>query len=324
MSFQNLIKSSRQPILSVIIVNWNSLDCLKNCLDALKKDDYFKNFWVYVIDNNSSDDSQRVLQKNYSSWVHLIFNNENLGFSKANNQVLKKVKTKYSLLLNPDTIVQKDAIKNMVLFLEENSQAGACGALLLNPNLTIQKNGFYIKLPSVLQVLFFYTHWKKYSQRSKLLNDYFWEKDLSESQSTMVEQIPGACFLGRTEIFKKIHYLDEDYFLWFEDVELSWQFKKLGYKLFVVPSAKIIHIGGVSFGKWHQELKKEVRFFSSLFIYSSKHFNFLERFLVRIIIYLSYLFLIVSREIKQFYAPTSNRGDFVKHKMEVLKCLLVS
>lgn len=309
--------------LLIVIVNWNSADLVQECLKSIKKNLKLNSYEVYVVDNASADNSIEVISQKFS-WVKLIANQENLGFAKANNQVLKKIKSEYALILNPDTEITLGAIENMLEFLKEHPGVGAVGPVLLNSDRTVQKEGYYRRFPTLLQAVFFYTQLSKFSFKSKFLVSKLWESNFSEKTETEVDQIPGACLLVSTELLKKINYFDEDYPLWFEDVDLCFKIKNLGYKLMLVPQSKVIHIGSGSFNKWQDEVQKQIRFFKSLFIYADKHLNIFSRFIIRFIIIGDLFFLILPKIFRQIQKPNNNRKEFILSKLEVAKCLLVS
>ncbi len=306
--------------LSIVIVNWNSFDLLKKCLQSIKKNVLILNE-VWVVDNNSADKSVEMVKKHFS-WVKLIVNKENLGFAKANNQALKKIRTKYVLILNPDTEVLKGSIEILLNFLEENKQISVCAPLLLNPDKSIQKKGYYRKFPTLLQAIFFYTDLSKYSFKNNFLVNHLWEDSINGKKITEVSQIPGACIFARTNVLKIVGFFNEKYFVWFEDVELCLRLKKLGEKIVVVPESKIIHVGGGTFKKQTDEVAKQSRFFKSMFLFFDLNKNIIERILIRFIIIGNYLYLVTTKGFKQLITPTVDRKEFVKFKWEMLKCLL--
>lgn len=299
--------------ISVVIVNWNTADFLSRCLASLRYSR--QDIQVYVVDNDSSDHSVSVIRKKYP-WVKLLVNKENLGFAKANNQVLKKIKTKYVFILNPDTILLRKTIDILLWFMEKNSEVAACGPILLNPDKTIQKKGYYHKFPSLIQTILFYTVIFQESIKSKFLVKNFWEDEF-KGYPQEVDQIPGACIFARTYLLKKVNFFDEAYLLWFEDVDLCFKLKKVG-RLMLVPDAKLIHFSGAAFEKWTDDSAKQARFYKSLFLFFDKNSNFLTSFLVKLIIVLNFTYLIFTRVIKQVLTPTNDRKIFIYNKVKTL------
>ena len=310
-----------KSILSIVIVNWNTAEYLKVCLQSIRKNLEKGRILIYVVDNASKDDSVRMIKEIFP-WVKLITNTENVGFAKANNQVLKKVSTDYILILNPDTRLTKGSLSKLVDYLSSHPQVAACGPMLLNPNGSIQKKGYYHRLPSLLQAFLFYTEASRLSFKSKFLVKKYWEDELSINHSQEIEQIPGACLLIRNEVLKEVNYFDEDYTLWFEDVDLCFKIKRLGYQLMFIPAIIVFHVGGASFEKWTDDVAKQIRFLKSLFIFFDKHKNYLSRFLIRVIIICNLIYLILTKSVKQIITPANHRKEFIKNKWEAVKCLL--
>jgi len=127
-----------QIILSIIIVNYNAKELLKNCLKSIFQKMKDIDFEVWIIDNASSDGSLEMIKKEFPK-VKIIANKENLGFARANNQAIKKAKSKYIFLLNPDTILLEENFKELIQFVEKHPEAGACGPLVLNKDGTMQR-----------------------------------------------------------------------------------------------------------------------------------------------------------------------------------------
>lgn len=308
---------SKNKKLSIIIVNWNTSKLISKCLNSVKKNLDPAVFEVFVVDNNSSDDSVKLIKSKYK-WVNLIENSENLGFAKANNQVLKTIKSEFVLILNPDTEIIKGSVEKMRLFLEENKKIAAVGPKLLNPNKSIQHLGFYRKSPSILQAIFFYTDLYKLTIKIKPLVKLLWEEDVENNHPMSVDQIPGACIFARTAILKKMGFFDERYPFWFEDVDLCFKLKQSGYQLVYLPSAKIVHVVGGASDKWTDRAKKEARFFKSLFIFFDKNKPRWQSVFIRVIIIASQLFMFFSRLFMQIIRPNKKRGFFLKLKLQIL------
>lgn len=309
--------------LSIVIVSWNTKEVLDQCLQSIKKYPPSCSYDVWVVDNASLDRTVEYITKKFP-WVKVIANSENIGFAKANNQVLKNISSVYALILNPDTQLKKGSVDRLISLVKNDSQIGASGPLLLNPDQSIQMSGYYRRVPSVIQVLCFYTQLQQFCMKFPFLVRTFWEPDLSVQQNYLeVDQIPGACLLAKTAVLKKVGYFDEDYPLWFEDVDLCYKLKQSGYKLWVVTGSHVMHIGGVSFSKWQNDAAKQIRFVSSLLIFFQKHSNILSYIIIRITLLLDTLYLVITRSIRQWYIPTVDRKQFIKNKWEVVKCLFL-
>lgn len=238
--------------LSVVIINWNSGRCLLECLSSFYKNNKSLNSEVFVIDNASSDDSLACLKKFRK--VRLIKTEKNLGFSRANNYALKKAKGRYVLLLNPDTVVLKDSLIGMISFLDRYKEVGVLGCKLLNHdgsvqpschaflttlhvffevsqiNLLFPKNRFFVKLFSPLRKLF----------PNMLVNYSIPNKPVE------VDSVMGSCYMIRREALKKTGLLDEKFFLYHEEMELSYRMWQNGFKVMFYPQASILHYGRYS------------------------------------------------------------------------------
>lgn len=233
--------------LSIVIVNYNSGDFLLNCLKSIKENKQGLEFDIWVVDSNSSDESIEKTKKGFPE-IHYIYNKENIGFTKANNQALKEIKNDYILILNPDTKILPGTLNYMVKFMKENIDVGAatCRVELANGRLDW---GSHRGFPTPLASFFYYF----------LGNDkYYHLSNLDMTKLHEVNAITGAFFLTRKSVLDKVGLFDEDYFMYGEDLDLCFRIKKAGYKIMFVPKVKIIHYKGVSSGiKEHsQEITK--------------------------------------------------------------------
>lgn len=264
-----------KPELSIIILNWNTKELLQDCLESILDNTTSLDFEVIVVDNGSTDGSVRYLKSLKPNTPNLtpVFNKNNLGFAKGNNQGIKKAKGNYVLLLNSDTKVKKGTLTRLVNYLKKNPDVAAVGPLLLNPDGSRQFR-YYLKLPSIWQLLLYHNILlrplvTKTFLRNIVINRSFL-KDPFE-----VDLLCGAALMAKKEIFKKTKGLDKSYPFLFEDADWSYRVQKQGLgKLVVVPQAKVIHIGGAS---WKKHLQKN-RFafyhhhFKSFFIFIKKHY----------------------------------------------------
>jgi hypothetical protein len=254
--------------LSIIIVHRNARQLLRQCLESIRNAKIAAIYEVIVVDNNSADGSQEMIEREFKE-VCPIFNKENLFFGKANNQGARISKGKYILFLNPDTIVMPGAVDIMVKFLESNPKIWGAGPKLCNLDGTTQY-GFYRKFPSIVSLILFYTPLMIISKKSKFLREKFFE-DMDFSKAREVSQPPGAALLVRREIIDRIGgYFDEDFHIWYEDVDLALRVKKAGGRFYVVPEAEIKHVGGHSFIPFKM-LDRRLQFLSSLKLFLKKH-----------------------------------------------------
>jgi len=239
---------------------------------------------IIVVDNVSEDGSCEMVKKEFPE-VRLIQNKENLGFAKGNNVGLNEAKGEYIMILNSDTIIKEGAIEKLVKFLDTNENAAGVMPLLLNKDNSIQKDPIYLRFPSPLFVFINYNSFFKkiavnfFSDLLYSVNDF--------SRVSEVEQLSGAAMIIKGDILKSIGGFDETYPYYFEDVDLSFQLRKLGYKLFMDPEAKIIHLGGQSTKKLIENDgmdKMHYLNFNSLFIFSDKSYSKTKSKMIKFIV----------------------------------------
>jgi len=221
------------PKVSIIILNWNGLKDTIKCLESLKKITY-PNYEVIVVDNGSEGNDADILEEQYKDYIRVIRNKENLGFAGGNNVGIRKVleegKSEYILLLNNDTIVDPSFLDELVKVATQDEKIGSVQSLLLNLNKkTIDSLGQELLLWGA-------TDKGIYSDKS-LYN-------LEENQ-----EIFGACaasVLYKTEVIKQTGFFDEKFFAIFEDVDLSWKIRLIGYKSFLAVKSLVYHKRGIS------------------------------------------------------------------------------
>ena len=245
---------SQKIKISIIILSWNTKDLLKKCLKSIP---FYAE--VIIVDNGSKDGTVHFL--NSLKWPNLkiIKNKKNLGFAKGNNQGLEVAKGDFVMILNSDTIVQKGTLEKLVEFTKD-TPLYAVSPLLVNPNGTIQEE-YYMRFPNLWQI-FGYHHplWRFFALKTPLKRLIFSQIG---KEPTAVEQLPGAALIASREVWDKVGLLDEDYQFLYEDVDWCWRAKKKGVRLFVLPEAKVIHLGG---GSWKKKLvRKSFEFYRDYF-----------------------------------------------------------
>jgi GT2 family glycosyltransferase len=233
-----LNKSLHPWSLSIIIVSWNTRKLLENCLGSILANPPISPFENWVVDNASTDDSPRMVREKFPQ-VHLIENHENVGFARANNQAIQRCTGKYILLLNPDTLVASGALQALVDFLDKHPEAGAAGARILNPDGSMQISSH--PRPSLSRELWRLFHLDSLSPYAEypLIK---WETN----QAQQVDVLMGACLLLRKEVLDQVGFLDEDYFIYSEEVDLCYRIQRAGWRLFWIPRAEVVHFGGQS------------------------------------------------------------------------------
>lgn len=240
--------------LSIAIVNWNSGYLLGKCLDSIYRTVKNLDFEVFVMDNASSDFSLKCLKRFPD--VKLVRNKRNLGFAKANNQAIRISKGEYVLLLNPDTIILEDSLENVVSYMGKNLDVGVLGCKLLNLDKTIQPSCHAFL--SLAHVFFEVSQFDRLFPKTKFFVKFF--KPLSRlklfmnysvpNKTAEVDSVMGSCYMIRKKALEKTGLLDEGFFLYHEEMELSYRMWQQGYKVIFYPYASIIH--------WNKDSTKKV------------------------------------------------------------------
>lgn len=226
-------KRNQRKIITIIIVNWNNKDILRDCLNSIYHTHNVSKYEIIVVDNHSEDDSIELIKSEFLDVV-LLENDENLGFTRANNQAIKIARGNYILLLNNDTVVTNTyCFDRMIELMEKKPQVGILGCKLLYPDGTLQSCGE--SFPSVWgifksQILFAKT-WKRF-RKNKQGDNHFKKIDF----------VCGACLMTRKEILDQVGLLKEEYFMYGEDVEFCYRVHKAGYDIGVLTDESIIHL----------------------------------------------------------------------------------
>ena len=255
--------------LSIIIVNYNVVHFLDQCLcSTYKAIKEVESAEIFVVDNNSVDDSVAMVKQKYPN-VILIENKDNTGFAKANNQAIKQSSGEFVLLLNPDTVVEEMTFAKCVTFMEQHKDCGGLGLKMIDGNgklLPESKRGFpspwvsFCKLSGLIKL---FPTSKKYAG--------YYLGHLSYEQTNEVEVLAGAYMMLRRECLNKIGLLDEDYFMYGEDIDLSYRITQSGYKNYYLHDARIIHYKGESTKKG--SLNYVYTFYNAMGIFAKKHLS---------------------------------------------------
>jgi len=261
--------------LSIIIVNYNVEHHLRRCLQSIYRSTRGISFEVTVVDNNSTDGSVDMVKNEFPE-VKLIENCQNLGFAKATNQGLRGNKGRYILLLNPDTIVLPDALDKMIEFMEANSQAGALGCKLLYPDGSLQRS--CRSFPTLITAFFENTGLEKLFLRNRIIGRHrigHWDyNDIRE-----VDQPMGSALMVRRETITQVGLMDEQFYIYYEDVDWCFRIKKRGWKIYFIPEAEIIHYGGQS--AWPNMSKMRIEGYKSRHKFFKKHYGILSEWIVK-------------------------------------------
>ena len=222
---------NENPLVSIVVLNYNAGELLLNCIDSLKKSKYV-NLEIIVVDNISSDNSQNKCKERFPD-IKIIQNNENLGYCGGNNVGIKEAKGKFIVILNPDTIVQENCIDELISAYNEFGEGLYQPKILsLNEENIIQSTG------NMLHVF-----------------GFGFARDKGNKVVDKIEKIEkigyasGTCLFTSREVFEKIGLLDEFLFLYHDDLDLGWRAAQIGINSYYVPKSKIIHVESYSL-KW--------------------------------------------------------------------------
>ncbi|MBZ0299055.1 MAG: glycosyltransferase family 2 protein [Anaerolineae bacterium] len=225
--------------LSIIIVNWNTHQLLSDCLGSIQATAEDIQVEVIVIDNGSTDGSQAVIREHYPA-IRLIENTDNPGFAGANNQGMAQAQGRYFLLLNSDTLVKPGTLQQALQFMDHTPEAGMCGVKLLNPDGTFQAS--YANFPTLKAEFLTAT-----GLGPRLISPYYPSpRPQSSNQPHEVDWIAGAFMLLRREVYEALGGMDTSYWMYSEETDWCYHIKRAGYKIYYLPEAAIIHIGGAS------------------------------------------------------------------------------
>ena len=257
---------------------------------------------VFVVDNNSVDGSLEMVEKKFPS-VKIISNKDNRGFSKANNQAIQQSKGEYILLLNPDTVVEEDTFEKIIRFMDSHDDAGGLGVKMIDGSgkfLPESKRG----LPTPSVAFYKMTGLSKLFPRSKTFGKYHLSY-LDSEKIHEVDVLAGAFMLIRKSVLDKTGLLDETFFMYGEDIDLSFRITQAGFKNYYFPETRIIHYKGESTKK--SSVNYVFVFYNAMIIFAKKHFSkqnaSLFSIIIRLAIYLRAGSALAMRMIKKLFLP---------------------
>ena len=230
--------------LSIVIVSYNVRELLARCLQSVFsiQNSVFSgskqlNTEVFVVENASQDGSAAMVREKFPS-VHLIENAENRGFAAANNQAFAHTRGRYVLMLNPDTEVRAGALETLVQFMDAHPRAGACGGKLVYGDGTLQYSAF--AFPTLAQIFldFFPLNWRLTDSR---LNGRYPCEWYARGAPFQIDHPLGADFLVRCEAAEQVGWLDDQFFIYCEEIDWAMRIRRAGWQIWCVPQAEIVH-----------------------------------------------------------------------------------
>ncbi len=301
--------------LTIVIVNYNVKYYVEQCLLSVERALSGICAEVFVVDNKSTDGSVEYLKQRFP-WVYYIQNNYNAGFSKANNQALRQARGRYLMLLNPDTVIGEHVLRECIDFLDSHPDAGGLGVRMLR-----QDGSFAPESRRGVP-----TPWTSFCKmsglcslfpRSRIFGRYYMQF-LPSDRPVPIEIISGACMFMRKSVTDKCGLLDETFFMYGEDIDLSYRIMESGYKNYYIP-ATIMHYKGESTQK--SSFRYVNAFYQSMLIFFNKHFgryNYPLIFIVTIAIYAKAAVTFLSQQMKRHSSKRHSSMQYIRQKKFLL------
>ena len=282
--------------LSIVIVNWNVRDLLRNCLQSVvvgstvESGEFrglsfgLRTIEVIVVDNGSVDHSVEMLNRQFP-WVYVVANEENVGFIRASNQGIEASRGRYVLLLNPDTEVLGNALSSMVDYAESHPRVGALGPQLLYPDGSIQSSRR--RFPTLATAFVESTVLQQWLPRNRVLDRYYLI-DQPDDVTQEVDWVVGACMLIRREAIDQVGLLDESVFMYSEELDWCRRAKSAGWRVVHLPMAQVTHHEGKS--SEQAVAARHIHFQQAKIHYFRKHHGRPAGTVLRVFLLLTYVY----------------------------------
>jgi GT2 family glycosyltransferase len=312
--------------VSIVIVTYGTRKSLRDCLQSIQVNSVSDQETI-VVDNHSLDDSVAMVRTEFPE-VRLIANEENLGFSKANNYGIRAASGEYVLLLNSDTVVLPGALQTMTEFMVGHPEAGAIGCRLRSADGSIQASAgrherlgltpLFFRLSGISQLIrsararrFVRQHFGfAFGRRLRACLDAY----VAGDSPLEVETLSGACLMLRRAAIAQVGGLDENFFMYLEDLDYCIRLREAGWKLYYLPAVHIIHLGEASSGG--RMRRQSVRTYESLFYFYGKHYSVwtvrLARFMVLVVFGLRWMWTLASSYLSEHRFDEPDRSDLAK------------
>jgi len=307
--------SQREGIdLSIIIVSYNVKEFLASCLKSVHNASGNLSTEIFVVDNASTDGSIPFLKKNFPH-VKFIANSQNVGFGKANNQAIRQANGKYTLLLNPDTLIQEDTLQVLIRFMENNKQCGASGCKILNPDGSFAPESRR-SVPTLSAAIYKAIGLTALFPNSNHFGAYYqgWK---DEDEQSEVPVLSGSFMFFRTECLKEMEGFDERFFMYGEDIDLCYRVTEAGWQIHYVPDTSIIHYKGESTKK--NELSYNRVFNDAIYKFFDKHYTHQYSSLFKFLIF----WAIQVRVMVSFFVNNIREHRFVLTDLAILNLSLI-
>lgn len=252
-----------QPLLSVVIVSYNTVQLLHDCLASLHAAGGSMLLEIVVVDNASTDSSVELIRTTFPD-VRVLVNQENVGFGVANNQGVAAAKGRYAMLLNSDTVMWPGTIERLVTYLEHTAEVGMVAPRLLNADGSDQRSAFRFPTPLVLLL-------EQLSLAPVLPMTDYRERAQQAHTPFAVDWVLGACMLARRDLLAALGLFDPRFFMYAEDIDLCYRLQSAGHAIHLVPAAVVTHFGGMSARQ--QPLRMALQSTASMYLFYRKHYN---------------------------------------------------
>jgi len=262
--------------VSAVVVNYNDKIHLKECLASLEGSSHITPLEIIVIDNNSSDGSQEFIKSHFPR-VKLIGNRENRGFAKASNQGIEQSQGDFLIFLNTDTILPPEPLSLILHEMKTNPEVGAVG-----PALSKGKNRYQVSFGKRMNF------WSELVQKG-IFNLYYRIRLKHTREKREVGWLSAACLMARRKALEEVNFFDENFFLYFEDIDLCYRLRQKGWMQLYLPQAQVFHKGGATTSSLAITSRYEYRK-SQLYFYH-KHNSKFSLFLLRVYLFLNFSFL---------------------------------
>jgi N-acetylglucosaminyl-diphospho-decaprenol L-rhamnosyltransferase len=248
--------------LAIIVVNWNTRELLKPCLDSATSAIEDLRGRIVVVDNGSTDGSIDLLRQAYP-WVQVIENRDNVGFAAANNQALKLLDARHILLLNSDAVLLPNTAKSMVDFLDNNPKAAVVGGMLLHPNGRFQAS--FNDFPTFTSELVTLIGLDRILYRST----YPSYSEIASQHARRVDWVGGALMAVRRRAIEEVGLLDESFFMYAEEMDWCLRFHEVGWEVWYLPCARAVHQLAGSAGRVRERRRAQI--YRSKWLFIRKH-----------------------------------------------------
>lgn len=297
--------------VSIVIVNWNACQITCDCLKSVYGQTGNINFEVIVVDNASTDGSAEMVKRNFPR-VTLVENSENLGFARANNIGIRTSKGRYACLVNSDVIMLEDCIKNLMSFMDKHPTIGMAGPRILNPDRTLQPSCRHF--PTIWNNLCPALGLNRIFPKSAFFSGWimnYWNHDSVRS----VDALSGCFWMVRRKALNEVGLLDEDFFIYGEDLDWCKRFHKADWDVAFSPGAEAVHIGGASSAnapiKFYLEMQK-----ADLQYWRKHHGRFMAA-AYKMIILLRHMLRAIVRALQYMFCPSGREAALFKLRRSV-------